>query len=845
MSLVVGQDVASRSAATTTTTATATITEENNHLYAQLLTLRDAVIAGTHTQIKLPPDVVEQLKATLAPSTRNGSGPNGIVSEQSAAPADVQQSMPRPPLQHAVSPLQPQSASNGWTNGAYSSQPPNLNTMPSADRTKHAEALVRARVQRIKRQHIEKELAKQVNGIKKLGPDTDHSSPIDVDNVLHKAHEQVPPQSGVRATGERVVGSSFDENDYYSSQVQSEWPSTPASNKDATNVATAPTGQVDRRGGHASAFVSARKPLVASNTFPAPDAAVLVGAGGAEAGPRAGPRVQPPAEPQAEDEDDEYTPPATIEFEGTRNPGTEPNGQLLSKPDSDSEYEPDEIQANVQPEAPSPYNPVIRNRLTNIIASQSNRVSPLAMAGIPNGELQLVNSRPVVAENHQQRQDLPSRGFSTSPTDAVPRSNNTKRKVKKRKRDAEPQTLSRRRRAKAAAFRAPESPLLDEPFIKTEPVSPPPMEGLPSPSLYTQHHDARRPVPVDLVSSHNEQVFQSRRHVDMAVPYFSREPTMHQVLHVDSTAQRPYARDAFDARRDGGFQLAPPPVSTPRQAVAPGEPYRMTPVVYDEPHVVRPFDAGAVSFERVSYPPASQNRPMSPPRFDVHREPLRAQVATPHLMPPPPRRIIIDQNGQRYYATEQAPSPAMEPAVGLRYSVAPEPLYDRQPSRLSYAQPERMPASDYVDGRGYAVPARASRAAEYARYPDELAAHASPPCGVPELQPPQPLPYHQRDRVPSSQYARVQHHSARPGEPAPAAKVFLQHASVAPVQYAQPQTLQPYAHAPSRAPSVVPSYDYPGGPSNNNAPAPTYGGPPPHAMWYVDNKRHVRGGYGY
>jgi hypothetical protein len=177
----------------------------------QILKIRDDVLASKHPRIQLPPKVIEQVAPRLpqtAPSrpTTNGT-PNG-TSSQLFPPRPA--SSARPPTSPFPPTQRPYSAKS-----SSSSIDPILLTK--------SEHLVKAE-QQLKRQQIERALKDQFDK-KGRGNDADErESHIDVEQCLIKAHQLVPPVSGLRSTTNNSDGAdaeSFDENSYYSSKADS------------------------------------------------------------------------------------------------------------------------------------------------------------------------------------------------------------------------------------------------------------------------------------------------------------------------------------------------------------------------------------------------------------------------------------------------------------------------------------------------------------------------------------------------------------------------------------------------------------------------------------------------
>ncbi|KAF2817281.1 uncharacterized protein BDZ99DRAFT_404809, partial [Mytilinidion resinicola] len=194
--------------------------------YAKLFELRDEVFAGKHPRIKLPDSVLEQV-APRPPQnnshyshssrpTTNGT-PNGAYAALNIPPRYPDNSS----LQYQPGPYQPQAP-----NGQRSFNAKSASSIDPVLLTK-SDDLVRAELQ-LKRQRVERVLKDQVDKKAHL-KDLDAESRLDVDGLLAEALQLVKPVSGLpSATNRNSEGNgsdSFDENSYYSSQVNTSWSS--------------------------------------------------------------------------------------------------------------------------------------------------------------------------------------------------------------------------------------------------------------------------------------------------------------------------------------------------------------------------------------------------------------------------------------------------------------------------------------------------------------------------------------------------------------------------------------------------------------------------------------------
>lgn len=175
----------------------------------RILQIRDDVLASKHPRIHLPAKVIEQVaprppQTAFSRPTTNGL-PNGSAS-QLLPPRPVHSA--RPP----TSPLPP-------TQRPYSAKSSSSGIDPVL--LEKSEHLVKAE-QQLKRQQIERTLKDQFDK-KGRGNDADEREAlIDVEQCLIKAHQLVPPVSGLPPPTNNSDGAeSFDENSYYSSKADS------------------------------------------------------------------------------------------------------------------------------------------------------------------------------------------------------------------------------------------------------------------------------------------------------------------------------------------------------------------------------------------------------------------------------------------------------------------------------------------------------------------------------------------------------------------------------------------------------------------------------------------------
>ncbi|OQN97905.1 hypothetical protein B0A48_16216 [Cryoendolithus antarcticus] len=865
--------------------------------YQQLFAVRDAVVAGNHAKIVLPAGAVERLKTSLrdfdgvfsyedeperlAPRVQS----DGSVQTNTALPsASVQADLPgfgSPVGTKVVDPFNAKTASSGL-------DPIFL---------EKSDSLVKAEG-RLKRQRIEKDLATQSDNIAQVAHDG-ASGRLDVDALLAAAQERFPhvsatePQPAIEVAS---VASSFDENDYYSSLVESEW------------SPDAPSAKGSDR--HIGSFMADFEPLQvvasASKTAARTNGKVVVpskplainSVDSSPASSRAPSRAQEiNGIDEADDEDEEYSPPEPIIQNGMRGVRKASVNMLEDGEEEESDYEPGEIaqvvangsQASngVHPALHYQEAPTYRSHLTHIAAPQPNRVSPLAVQKGPNVELELVNGRPEIVHKQTTRRGYPiqSRASSTSPpatrngpapigkrksarlNKQVP----TEPKGKKRKRTNEQQNnnTARKRQERYRAQSPPspntQAPANREPYIKPEPISPPGISDVPVPPEYTGRlSNAQQPIEIDLDSPRQ---YIPREQYAYAPPapygYAPQPPQPVEYRAASSGGYRTVQRDTQDLRRVASLHHTQRPVSPPKNVYSPVAPYHAA-------------SQGHMDIRQPSMaPPAALPRYVEQPPVDSYQAPLQAvraqsyRESSPAFMAPPAarsRQIVVDQYGRQFYAAEPVVPLAFQPV----YQPEPEPYYERTQSRMSTMPPpqpkqqvyyesddQRMaPPSqplrrqyqpeapvEYMDTNGYRVREHTAQPPQYAAAPTSPV-YQSMPQYEPMAAPP---PVRQVYREDQYQHMPPPQAPAPPSQPtspvyaAPPRAYSVRPEAYEPApapQYMPRQaSVAPVQYAPSRAASIMPGSEY-GVPAyqqqQQQQRAPSYAMQPPAPVRYVD-----------
>ena len=332
---------------------------------------------------------------------------------------------------------------------------------------------------------------------------------------------------------------------------------------------------------------------------------------------------------------------------------------------------------------------IVRNHITSPVAPQPARVSPLAVAKVPRLD-QLRRTEQESYSPYNPRQ--PGSGQQSPVIVSQPAN------PRKRRRETDLADNTRN----VIARRDIDSPV---PYIKDEPISPPPF------SQYPRHQDScneqvsRQPFVIESTPPHlRERVVYQRRHPEPSLVRVSDTqraltPIVRRVVsragHHYEIQNEPEARQVFSARQ-------PRRVGSPQQDLghysAPHtQPVRAAShsyVMQPEIDTYHPYRASvqprAVTYSRVSPP---RNSSLSPEIRTVQYLPPEREVAP---MGPPLRRIVVDQHGNRFY---EAPL-----AAEARSSVVPASRYlNEQVNQFERPAPQRasvhpQPAKPYDDG---------------------------------------------------------------------------------------------------------------------------------------------------
>ncbi|KAL1965509.1 hypothetical protein VTN77DRAFT_5592 [Rasamsonia byssochlamydoides] len=618
--------------------------------YEKILRISDEIFAGTHPRLKVPPQFVRKVpsRTLQTPTTTTAS----------AEPSGTPQSKSGPATSQAASTAT--SASTAPSVSTRVAPKPTSEIDPifltkSDDLVRAEIQLQRQRVERMLREQLEQRRleARQKASAQEARPD------FDVTDVLNKALEIVkplPPPSDVHgANGTTVPSDSFDENSFYSSRAPDSPQHEPASSESERLVRPQDTEgalpadvTVGRRSDglprpeaaepgvtdtdtQGSLYNATDKPILPQSQKQSLSAAVPAAHADKYAVPR---------EPEEPLDEPEYSPPEPVippvdnrdHHEYHRREALNPRKRSYERPA-------ERTRMGQRSYSPASDVRIVRNHITSPAAPQPSRVSPLAMAKVPS----VHQLRSAQQDYRPERVSTDPYSGRTSPEQLIPR---------KRRRLQE----SRERR------HAAESP---EPYIKQEPVSPPPFADVPPASQGRSRQPQERPVYIDIASPRytpsidrreaisREPVYELDRYGNNARDYDA--PVEANIARTVSrmSSRRP-ARDTQDLRRVASLHHARHPEVLSREYAEPAggvHPRSMRassyavverPTYYERP---RYYDETIPSYPR-RYAPVDELPPS--PGF-------RETYVDEEPPPPRQRRIVVDEHGNQYYETVPAP----------------------------------------------------------------------------------------------------------------------------------------------------------------------------------------------
>ncbi|KAL9597564.1 MAG: hypothetical protein Q9219_005066 [cf. Caloplaca sp. 3 TL-2023] len=713
--------------------------------------IRDQVFAGTHPRLKLlfpvDPKTGEAMKVPSQPpssSQKAGSITRPIQASQELPVNAKESRLPVPPSN--VQPYAPAGSASAGA-GASGIDPIFL--------TK-SDVLLKAEIQQ-KRQRIERNLADQVKEKRVLDKqrvsDEFDLPDFDVAEVLRKAQEIVKPVRFTEISGANANASasdSFDENTFYSSQMNDSTPETTDKPEPVQKMAPTQNCRYFLRGDkcpYGEQCLFAHDPAARINAQGqklhvqnADKNADPHGSSGAQDKNKQGPlnrhtiseplsqaeriaqleaelrelRAEDPDKgirptqintrkaQEVQEEESVYSPPDAVPPKSNEVPSGRRKDVGYQQQQRSSAHMGTSTHEHPRYENParSPVlgeGRVVRNHITSPLAPQPARVSPLAMAKAP----------PISQGQRQQRHlndpfGEPNNGVSPGQTAQAQRqATNPKKRKKGRDSGERVRNVVPRREMPSPEIR-----------VKEEPMSPPPFAGPTERWASRRQEEGPGPIYIDEVSPRYQnpgEVVYRPQLIERPAPRYVldeyREPT--------GPRYEPELRRVVSTR-----QIRPPMADTER---------------YLSPRPRSPRPASQMYIPRLEQEvPIPQYRSSMQPETVSYLDRDRAPSPKAHematMMAPPPRRIVVDKYGNRFYeqevsstarprpssiapVTRQGPLEHRFQSPALRHSVArlaqpaddlSEPRYIRQgpsppPQYVRYVSPTNIRPSVQQD----------------------------------------------------------------------------------------------------------------------------------------------------
>ncbi|KAL4920130.1 hypothetical protein BDW62DRAFT_209273 [Aspergillus aurantiobrunneus] len=671
--------------------------------YEKILRISEDIFTGTHPRLKVPQQFVRKVASRNPPASVT---PRNKADDNAGSPS-------KPHSQYVAPMVNPVSSQSTDTiNGTSSTTASRILPKPTSEINpiflEKSEDLVRAELQ-LQRQRVERDIREQVEQKRQESKQKvsiqDATPDFDVSDVLTRAFEMVKPSPARDVPGPGAPSDSFDENSFYSSRA----PDSPQ-HGDHQKPSSASSPIVDEHGtGVIGERYSDELHRLEALNRPGSDQSMQdtysVADHRTSSHQRQPHRPEGPAayrEQYARQQVDpldepEYSPPA---------PGVAPMERVAS-------YEPPRADLSAQRRRADPRESfarrsispadgvrVIRNHITSPAAPQPSRVSPLATAKVPSVH-QLPDSRP---EFDTERRGSPE-------LSAQPLVSRKRRRIHDDRDHSRPPVY---RNQGATSVK---------PFIKEEPVSPPPFAD--TPPIYRARAPPERPVYIDVSSPGYAPVIE-RREPPMRASAYGLEP--YDEIHGDPGiprtvsrlgTQRPM-RDDQDLRRVASLHQARKPEYA-REYLDQQSPHsaRNGPyAVVERP----PQQDGARYYDDPGAPPPRRYASPIPPQ-------LTEAYYNDYVVEPPPRRIVIDEHGNQYYETLPAPRVQAMPPPASR--IPRTDVYEGPPHMRHASVRAASVLEDPYGGRTYVqeMPPQGAyrRVTDYARpTPNERRPYAAP-----------------------------------------------------------------------------------------------------------------------
>jgi hypothetical protein len=784
--------------------------------YERIVQFRDAVLAGTHPRVKIPPHLVgKQIHPTRNVSSPSASTPraNMLVQPARSTPGSYNEESSS---FYNRSPNNPRSAT-----GAHVPIPSKSEINPIL--LEKSDDLIKAEIQ-LQRQRLERALREQIEqrriAAKALLQTSESLPSFDISEVLSKALAIVHPSTVAEvepSVGARSSASdSFDENTFYSSQHDTPELLSPSQDqqKEPVDMQSRGVASVDER---PAEFYSSKNQVGDRDV-------VITGASLSNDN-----HMQEAPDTRHSPSNQTRTAPFYEQTSAMANSESSSSRGALAGNTSASETTQDAAQSSKRPNNSAEAgnmaskqrldqmvvqdtsqdllqqavedvraSPLIRAHNLSPIAPQPARVSPLATAREPPvlRHANLADEAPPA-----QVAALRNRASGISSTDSSPKGAKASEKKKDKKK--------KKRKAKEAVD-TPESP-----YIKPEPRSPSPFAVAPLP----------RP------QKRQRQSGQYAAELNYDEPRFEHEEEVQEQAperYMEARAPRAYERyeDRYDTER-------PRPEPAYRRVEREENDYRR---VSEGSHARRPQSPAVYA---VPYPPSEirqvraashtvlDRRVLEEPRYyrepiptasvrpDADRErsksPILRDRRSPIPMGPPrkPLRIVIDEYGNEYIDPTPVPSMRQSVPPPIRYRES-ELVYERAPVR---AVPTRTPIIEYDEERNtyrraspaLALPRRVATQPEYSAQPPEYRSYRQREYSVrPTVMAP---PGEEYVQIRAPERRHVSHYEEAPREYAPRTPSVRPE----PVRYEMPreyaprlQSVRPEAPAREYAGSVRP-----------------------------------------
>ena len=700
--------------------------------YEKILKISDDIFSGTHPRLKVPQQFVRK------PAPRDPQGPPSTkvqVSEPGQTgnvPETRSESVAKGKQSANISPV----AKEPYGPPKPSSEIDPIFLTKSEELVRAELQLQRGRVERTLREQIDqrRQESKQKVALQDAKPE------FDVTDVLGKALELVRHSPSSEALGPtKAPSDSFDDNNsFYSSRAPDsppdanrQWPSPHHTHTEnvASNAPIVYADELQRLEALNNSGTDQEMP----DTYPVADQRLPYH-------PKPSYKAYedfvantfPEPKQQADAfEEPEYSPPA---------PGVPPMEQADSREYQsamtggarrvDPSYQlPERRRYGRGSQSPPGDVRIVRNHITSPAAPRPSRVSPLATAKVPKAH-RLKESLPAYGQDRVRPEQEAARSSPEPPAPA------SRLMPRKRRRVLEERDGSRRMSSRRQAVDP------SEPYIKQEPVSPPPFADDP-PNIQARMPQ-ERPIYIDIASPRYTPVVERREPAYEIDPYDVHDPGVSRATSRLSV-RRP-VRDDQDLRRVASLQHARQPEYMREYVDRQTQPPVQVPYAVERPPQEKPryYDEPPVSYSR-RYVPVDE--PVSP----GYREAYFEEDVSPRVMAPPQRRIVVDEQGRQYY--EILPTPKMQPMAPPYSRASRGDIYDENTQLHQPSVRASSIVGDPYSGRRYVQEMPPPRQT-YRRVTDY-------PRQVPSERPSYPMPLENREAIPRSASVQVGDYAPR------------------------------------------------------------------------------------